>query len=425
MDFGAISVGGRRNMRYGPAPGAGGSYEARMNALAAAGKLAAWYQTSDLTSIWLAYDETGGNVSADGQTFGKIDDTSGNSVDFLQSDNAKEPQVKWRLKANADLSGQPELITNGDPASGVTTGWSAFADEVLSVVSGRWRVTMGADGAAEPIYQKIEGLTAGKLYAYTSSARYIGTNGAMGAVVREEAASGTTLVNHYGFVDAGPETTIFRATKSYVYALMKPGYGTAGTYGELGTLSLKEVPEGQYYIAAYSPGVDELLTGSPGMYAQGGMAFVAGVTGAAQSAKQLYSESLLSNTQPLYAVGTGSVDTAKLRLYARNGASTVLLDAESTIDVFDESPHVIGVWDTGTGYEFYVDLAAAGSGSYTRSGTLAPDNATFFAIKHTSETLFFKGDLVNPVMANPAVISKAEFMLAQRELCERMGVTPA
>lgn len=393
--------------------------------LAQDGKLAAWYQTSDLTSIWLAYDETGGNVSADGQTFGKIDDTSGNSVDFLQSDNAKEPQVKWRLKANADLSGQPELITNGDPASGVTTGWSAFADEVLSVVSGRWRVTMGADGAAEPIYQKIEGLTAGKLYAYTSSARYIGTNGAMGAVIREEIASGATPAYHYGFANTGPETTIFRATKSYVYALMKPGYGTAGTYGELGTLSLKEVPEGQYYIAAYSPGVDELLTGSPGMYAQGGMAFVAGVTGAAQSGKRIYSEGSTVSAFPYYSVASGTTDTAKAKLIIFNDANASVLNVESTIDVFDDQPHVLGVWDTGTGYEFYVDLAAAGSGSYARSGTLTLDTASLMALKRTTESNFFKGDLVNPVMANPAVISKAEFMLAQRELCERMGVTPA
>ena len=134
-------------------------------------------------------------------------------------------------------------VTNGTFDTD-TTGWNVEAgDETLSVVSGRLRVTFGADGAAGSAsggYQQITGLTIGKLYSLFVGARYTGTNGTVGVNI-QQVIGGTSIVNFYGFSDATNESATFTAPSASVLVRVYGGYGTAGTYVEADNISVFEV----------------------------------------------------------------------------------------------------------------------------------------------------------------------------------------
>jgi len=146
---------------------------------------------------------------------------------------------------DTDLVESGELVTNGTFDTD-TTGWSVeTGDETLSVVSGRLRVTFGADGAAgtaSGAYQLITGLTPGKLYSLFIGARYVGTNGAVGVNLQQVIGS-VSLVNIYGFTDATNESETFTAAGTTVWLRVYGGYGTAGTYVEADNISIKLADE--------------------------------------------------------------------------------------------------------------------------------------------------------------------------------------
>ncbi|WP_425417341.1 hypothetical protein [Oricola indica] len=199
---------------------------------------ALWLDFSDFTTLWLASDETGGNVSAERETIGKIDDKSGNNLHFTQADAGKEPEFNRLLKANADLSGEPDLVP--DPYFGDDTGWTlqgewTIADNTLSITDSTSTYAAYLDNAPE----------AGKWFYYEFT------------------------------VDSGSMYGLYQAANGYIGGIGK----TAGTYTGLfqsdGTpvrfvvvanrtvvishFSLKEIPDSELVNVITPDGVDDAI----------------------------------------------------------------------------------------------------------------------------------------------------------------------
>ena len=193
-----------------------------------------FYDPADLTSLRVGRDGSGGNPTV-GDPVGMLLDTS-----------------QFGGKTAEDyLASQPELVTNGTFDSD-TDGWAIESgDETLSVVSGRLRVTYGADGLGSGetgAYQELTGLTVGAWYRFSVGNRWKGTNGAVGVRVRAPNFSSATLASFYGFSDASDESIIFQATYATAWVHVYGGYGTTGTYVEVDNISVKEIP-GHHAIA--------------------------------------------------------------------------------------------------------------------------------------------------------------------------------
>jgi len=138
----------------------------------------------------------------------------------------------------------PELVTNGTFDSN-TSGWTTnpATDETLSTVSGKLRVTYGADGSAgnSGAFQSLSGLTVGAVYKVTIGERSVGTNGAAGVGIFTTSTGTGQIATAYGFSSATNEHYEFVATATTLYLKVYGGYGTAGTYVEVDNISVKEI----------------------------------------------------------------------------------------------------------------------------------------------------------------------------------------
>lgn len=264
-----------------PARGAGGGFAAQLDAQTAAGLHALRFKLSDTSSLWLASDETGGNITADGQTIGKADDQTANALDFLQANTPQEPTFK--------------VLTNG----------------------------------------------------------------------------------------------------------------------------------GKTFNAIRGDGSDDILTGSPSIYANGAAAFVFGLQGAAQTSRAIYLEGSTASNSPLYAIYTGGTDNSTIRLIIINDAGSIVLNVESSVPALDGSPHVVTILDIGTGYEYRIDRAAAGSGSYSRAGTLTLNSASLLASKRVSQTQYLAGDICDEFIAFEPGWTEAQIALAEAKIAANIGATLA
>lgn len=364
------------------------------------GKIAARYSFGDTSSLYLDDQAVGGNVSADAETVGLVLDKA---------------QIGGKT-ASAFIAGQSNVVTNGgfDADSDWTkgTGWS---------ISGGVATHSGA--TIGNLSQTA--LTVGKTYKITMTVT--------GGNVNVFAGSGNFVTNVTGSVnlilEAVTNGSIFIQCATDGVAVDDVSYCEIPGLHFLQSDTAKEptfkirTNGSATYNALNSSGVDELLTSTPSMYAQGGMVMVFGVSGAAQSDKIIFAESSSASVTQLYMLGTGITDTGALKLFIRNDANTTLLLVESTVDIADGSPHVVTVIDTGSSYEFRVDGAAAGSGSYTRSGTLTLNVANMLALKRTTESNWFAGDLISPIFADPTVVSAAEIRTMEAYIAQLMGVT--
>lgn len=117
------------------------------------------------------------------------------------------------------------------------------------------------------------------------------------------------------------------------------------------------------------------------------------IDASAQDAKVIYAEGSTTDNDPIFALMTGTSDTGALRMLIVNDAGSTLLDVESTIDVCDGSPHWFQVAITETTWAMWVDGVAAGSGSYSRSGTLTLDTATHGALTRASVSANITGTM--------------------------------
>lgn len=335
---------------------------------------------------------------------------------FLQSDTAKEPQFKKRLKANADLSGQTELVTNPGGPFTTTDDWSTFNSGVLSVDTGRLKVTNGTPAGGRATQQIA--VTAGGVNAIVVDIE-AGTAGSY--TVRVGTTENGNDLAYEVYTSDGEKTILFTPSGSTVWISAGNNTSTVGHYTYFASISGKQVPASELYNAIYSPGVDELLTRSPFLYDQGAMVAVFGINGASQSNKWVYSEGNTGTNNPYYGINCNSTGYPKLTI--RNDAATVVLDVTGTIAMLDGSPHVLTIIDYGNAYAFRVDGQDAGSGSYTRSGTLTLNTAALMCLKRSSEASHVNANLVEFMCGNPSALSLNEIYHMEQYVARTMGVT--
>ena len=195
-----IGVGGGGRLRFLP------------SAIFTASEPGAWYDPSDLTTLF--QDSAGATpVTTAGQTVGKMLDKSQGLV--LGS----------------------ELVTNGDFTDPVTTGWTASGSAVLSVVSGRLRVTNGATltGGATYVFSTV----AGRSYKWTY---FVDAATSGGVVVRARDNTTLTVLQTATFTTSGSYSVIFVAQGSTTQIQGVNTSNTLGIYHEFDNISVRELP---------------------------------------------------------------------------------------------------------------------------------------------------------------------------------------
>lgn len=339
-------------------------------------------------------------------------------VHFLNATTAKEPAFKKAPKANADVSSEPELAPNPGGPFTSTDDMSAGNSATISLESGRIRVTntVSYGYVHFPIATVVGQPTRVTIEGYAGNAAWrprVGTS-----------PGGNT--NYQGGTSGGDATLEFdftpTATTSYVSIFCQSV--TVDDYIEVGAVSAKTIPASQLYNVLRGDGTDDLLTGSPFAYANGSAAFVFGVKGTVDVSDWIFGEGNSNNANPFYGLASGAVDSGKLRLAARNDANTTLISsADTTVDVFDGDPHVVVVIDTGSSYSYRVDGADAGSGSYTRSGTLTLDVTSLLALKRNTEGNWAAADICDEFIVFEPGWTAAQIATAEAKIAQALGVT--
>jgi hypothetical protein len=93
----------------------------------------------------------------------------------------------------------------------------------------------------------------------------------------------------------------------------------------------------------------------------------------------------------VYGLGSGNGDTSKLRAFVRSDANSGLINAESTITVFDNAwHHVVWIDNAGT-VALYVDGALDGTSFSYTPATLTTNVAAIAALLRTSVAFHFVG----------------------------------
>lgn len=240
----------RQNARW---TGRGGSALSPLNAVQqmnAAGLFTAWWNTDDQTSVWLASDETGGNVTADGDTIGKIDDQTANGYNITQATAAQEPRYSRRLKANADLSGQAELVPSGN--------WTARSDATLSnQTDGGCRIQAGAADQFVGADKSYNGFVVGNLYQITiDTITDTDTDIYTLRVGTDPVFSAGSIINSGG-VSAGTFEFIATATTLYFGFWVDKSPGSADF--SFAGFSIKEAPDAATFYTFDTDGSDDSI----------------------------------------------------------------------------------------------------------------------------------------------------------------------
>jgi hypothetical protein len=214
-------------------------------------------------------DEGGGGIPF---TISSIfaDGTDGFYFDFSQTDQLFQESIgptpadgageniglalessKWDGRTLAqELSGQAELVANGDFSAG-TTGWTE-SGVTQSVTSGTLTIT-NTDAVAGYTSQSFATVVGG-YYALSVDA----LGGTSGTSVRVGTAANFT--SNLNGAPAGVTFYVFRATATTTHVTLRNGTATAGLYTEWANVSIKEVP-GNHGLQATSSARPSWQTG--------------------------------------------------------------------------------------------------------------------------------------------------------------------
>lgn len=115
------------------------------------------------------------------------------------------------------------------------------------------------------------------------------------------------------------------------------------------------------------------------------------VKGVAQLDNRILSGGNNGSATPVYGLGSGNSNTAKLRAFIRSDGGTSLVNAESTITVFDNAwHHVVWIDNAGT-VSLYVDGVLDGTSFNYTPATLTTNVAAIAALRRTSLAFYFSG----------------------------------
>jgi hypothetical protein len=141
---------------------------------------------------------------------------------------------QWGGKTlNQVLAAQAELVTNGDFSNG-TTDWTAQNSSIAEV--GGELVVTGSGGAFPKAQQTISGLTAGRTYLMTATARR-GTTAANAYISPAAGVDGIT-----SSTSATQIRAFFRASGSTATIVAGIGSGTGSGTAIFDNISFKEIP---------------------------------------------------------------------------------------------------------------------------------------------------------------------------------------
>jgi hypothetical protein len=104
---------------------------------------------------------------------------------------------------------------------------------------------------------------------------------------------------------------------------------------------------------------------------------------------------------------SGAATATSAAPFIRNDTPTEIINAQDNqtlaANAFDNADHVLGVTDSGSSLQGYLDGVAGTARSYTRSGTLTLDRFALFALLRTSAGSFFAGRVYAVVVVNRVI----------------------
>lgn len=178
------------------------------------------------------------------------------------------------------------------------------------------------------------------------------------------------------------------------------------------------------YTFLTGDGSNDAIAGESFAWAAGSAFFCFAISGAAQS-ETFFSEGRSSSNTPMYSLGAGGTSNNRLTIFVRNDGGSILVNnEETTTPIFDGSPHVVSIMDTGSSFRVWIDGAEdAGSPfSYIRSGDLTLNKATLFALGRSSNSYHFTGDFYGAA-GRAGTVSDAVRQQVEAMMALRCGVT--
>ena len=151
-------------------------------------------------------------------------------------------------------------------------------------------------------------------------------------------------------------------------------------------------------------GVDDIMTTSSFIYGLGACTVFVVCKGASQgSDHRIVAEGSTGSTTPMYCpLGNGATTVTRERFFIRDNASTQTT-AEGTAVFLDSVPKISCFKDTGSAVTLYLNSTSdATVASYTRSTTTL-DTLAIGALKRTTESNWFVGDIAEIIVYNTAL----------------------
>lgn len=223
-------------------------------ALFASGQAGAWYDPSDLSTLW---QDTAGTVpvAIAGQPVARIDDKSGNARHLIQASAAQNPTYQ------IDGSGKSYLLFDGvDDVFNVNLALSMSFDRMSAIRQVSWtgndRIFAGSTSVEPRLYQASPSPSLA-IYAGTAAVAHTGLAvGTNGVVTERFIAGGSKIaVNNGAYVTGNVGSTaltVLRVGASSAAGGSAANFRLYGLILRAGSLSDEEVVGGQSWLAEKS-----------------------------------------------------------------------------------------------------------------------------------------------------------------------------
>lgn len=298
------------------------------------------------------------------------------------------------------LAAQPELVANGDFATGDLTGWTQ-ALGTSSVLGGAARVQ--ANGTSEGRIFQIIPTVAGRTYRL--SVRVVGGTAAGNVRATTSTSIASPLLELSS--SAGVVTGYFTATTSTTYIILRINTTTNGLYADFDDISVKEVSRyaatqaTNSFRPTYQTGGgkgdatdDRLLTGFSLSSGDGFLVVPDAQIPATLSATQVLAGAMDGSSNGWYlGITTGGALRGKV------GQTTL----DSTGIDLRNGTHDLAMWTEGSTLYLWANGAVVASGAWTGSRPTTTWN--LFALNNNGTPSNFSGATVKAIIAGLGTIN--------------------